>query len=278
MKGTQLSVIEAKRMQNYSVSKANQFIWNSMYCLTITEQRILACAISLLDSRPIDETKIGETASMECEFRIDTFCKLCNIDKKASLTYIKTLLGGLRNKSFWIENDDGAFETFSWVEKAKFDPKSQLITVELSKDMKPYLLNLDKNFTTYKLPIILRFQSKHSTAIFDLIYSKYCENSYVYDGFRKYSRGEFQMPLEELKDRVAMKWDNKKNVLVKQNLSFKDFRVNMLEPAILDINKYTDILVDVEYLKRGRKIEIVCFKYKPKTKEELAKIQSDSFE
>ena len=65
---------------------------------------------------------------------------------------------------------------------------------------------------------------------------------------------------------------------IDKNLSFKDFRVNMLEPAILDINKYTDILVDVEYLKRGRKIEIVCFKYKPKTKEELAKIQSDSFE
>ena len=124
----------------------------------------------------------------------------------------------------------------------------------------------------------MRFQSKHTNAIFDLVYSKYCENSYVYDGRRKYSSGEFQMSIEDLKDRVAIKWDKDKDTLVKQNIAFKDFKIHMLEPAISDINKFTDILVEVEYLKRGLKVEAVCFKYKPKTKEELVKIDNDSFE
>lgn len=278
MKDKQLAVVEAKAMQSYSVNKANSFIWNSMYCLTVTEQRILACAISLLDSRPPDISGNLTEASLVCEFRIDTFCELCGIDKRNSISYIKKLLLKLASKRFWIKNDKGILETVGWVEKCLLDPVSHLITIQLTNDMKPYLLNLDKNFTSYKLPLILRFQSKHTNAIFDLVYSKYCENSYVYDGRRKYSSGEFQMSIEDLKDRVAIKWDKDKDTLVKQNIAFKDFKIHMLEPAISDINKFTDILVEVEYLKRGLKVEAVCFKYKPKTKEELVKIRNDSFE
>ena len=41
--------------------------------------------------------------------------------------------------------------------------------------------------------------------------------------------------------------------------NFKDFRVNVLEPAMEDINTYTDIKVKYEAIKTGRKITDIEF-------------------
>ena len=56
---------EAEDMQRYIVAKSNQFILHSRYDLSLMEQRILACMISMIDSRG-DEL-------MDCELDIDTF-------------------------------------------------------------------------------------------------------------------------------------------------------------------------------------------------------------
>lgn len=252
----QMSIIEARNMCNYNVAKANEFIWNSMYCLNLTEQRLLACAISMVDSRPSDLRGDNEV-SMVCEFGIDTFCRICNMNRRASITYIKDTLIKLASLTFGMEREDGGWETFSFVDKASISPDKKTITIKLHDDMKPYLLNLDSHFTSYKLPMILNFKSKHSNNIFDLIYSKYCEKNYP-------SRaGSFQMSIDDLKSRVAIKI-NQKNKMIKQDITFKDFRINMLEPAIADINEFTDIIVSVDYIKRGKKVEMVEFHYKPR--------------
>lgn len=273
------AIAEAKRMQHFSINKANQFIRNSMNCLNVTQQRILGCAISMLDSRP--ETDIVESCGenskksideqLSCEFSVDAFCKLCGIERRASITYLAKMLKDLRDTSFWMKSDSGELETFAFVDKAKINPNTGKIEIILHKDMKPYLLGLERDFTSYKLPLILHFQSKHSYTVFDLVYSKYGENSFWYDNQRKHHSGSFQMQIDDLKSKVAVKLGKNGKIIV-GDISFKDFRINMLEPAIADINKYTDIFVDVEYIKKGRKVELVQFNYRPKTQKELDKV------
>lgn len=261
------SAIEARKMQGYIVAKSNQFILHSRYDLSLMEQRVLACMISMLDSRP-DELRENKDDILDCELNIDTFCELCKIEKRGSFKYLKEVTQGLRNKSFWMETSEGISETFSWVEKVKIDTKRGVIVLRFSNDMKPYLLNLDSNFTAYKLPMILRFGSRYTNIVFDLIYAEY--------GRIHRKSGSFCLSVEEMKSRVQIKTDKKTNKIVNQNISFKDLRVRILEPTIDEINKFTDIMVSVNYIKQGRKIETIQFNFKPKTKNELSNVPAFS--
>ena len=257
------SAVEARKMQGYVVAKSNQFILHSRYDLSLMEQRVLACMISMLDSRP-EEMVEDKDGILDCELNIDTFCELCKIEKRGSSKYLKEVTQGLRNKSFWMETSEGISETFSWVEKVKIDTKRGVIVLRFSNDMKPYLLNLDSDFTAYKLPMILRFSSRYTNIVFDLIYAEYGKN------YR--TAGSFRLSVDDMKSRVQIKTDRKTNKIVNQNISFKDLRVRILEPTIDEINKFTDIMVSVDYIKKGRKIEIIQFNFKPKTKNELSDV------
>lgn len=264
-------IAEAQKMQGYIVAKANQFILHSRYDLSLVEQRIIACMIATLDSRPeayIDNSFIGDSNDLlDCELNIDTFCELCKIEKRGSIKYLKAATKGLRDQSFWMETEDGISETFSWVEKVIIDEKKNTIMLRFSQDMKPYLLNLGSKFTSYKLPMVLRFNSRYTHIIFDLISSEYGKN------FKK--PGVFRISIDEMRSRVQIK-KNKDNKIVNKNISAKDLRVRMVDIAVDEINKYTDIMVDAFFIKNGRKYDTIRFNFRPKTSEELLKVPAFS--
>lgn len=144
-----------------------------------------------------------------------------------------------------METEEGVYETFSWVEKISINEKKGKITLRFSNDMKPFLLNLQSDFTSYKLPMVLRFSSRYTNIVFDLIYSKFGQNG------RK--SGSLEILVDEMKERVQIKKDKRTNRVVNQNISFKDLRVRILEPTLEEINKFTDIMVDAEYIKMAEK-------------------------
>ena len=250
-----LPAADAEDMQRFIVAKSNQFILHSRYDLSLMEQRILACMISMIDSRG-DEL-------MDCELDIDTFCTLCEIEKRGSSKYLKEVTKGLRDQSFWMETEEGVFETFSWVEKISINEKKGKITLRFSNDMKPFLLNLQSDFTSYKLPMVLRFSSRYTNIVFDLIYSKY--------GYLSKRSGSLEISVEEMKSRIQIK-KGASGQIVNQNISFKDLRVRILEPTVKEINSYTDIMVSVDYIKKGRKVETIKFTFRRKSNDELANV------
>lgn len=268
MSGILISTVEAKKMEDYSVAKSNEFINHTKYDLSVMEQRVLACMISMLDSRPKDQNDAcGDILSGELS--IDTFCKLCHIEKRGSIKYLKEVIQTLRNRSFWVETSEGTYQMMAWIDTATILAKTGMIKFTFSSCMKPYLLNLDRDFTSYKLPMVLRFSSRYSNIIYDLVQVKYGQS------FR--CAGTLNISVDELKKRVQVEHFDKKTKqtkIVNQNISFKDLRTKILEPSVEDINKYTDIFVELDYIKNGRKIETVCFGFRRKSKEEMQDIPS----
>lgn len=255
--------VEAKKMEDYSVAKSNEFINRTKYDLTVMEQRVLACMISMLDSRPKDIRESSEDI-LSGELSIDTFCELCQIEKRGSIKYLKEVLITLRKRAFWFENEDGEYEMLGWLDTAKIVPKTGILRFTFSSCLKPYLLNLEKNFTSYKLPMVMRFSSRYANIIYDLIKAKHGQ-SYT-------AHSSLNIAVEEMKKKVQVEhFDKKRNItkIVNQNISFKDLRSKILEPAVDDINKYTDIIVELQYIKKGRKIDTICFVFRYKTKEEI---------
>ena len=122
--------------------------------------------------------------------------------------------------------------------------------------MKPYLLQLKKNFTQYELLWTLSFKSKYSTRLYELIKSVHYHELECY---------EKVFTLEEL--RKALGGQN--------YTTWQTFKTRVLNPAIAEVNAYSDKNVSYEPIKQGRSVSKVRLSIGTKEAMERLKLQSD---
>ena len=225
---------EIQKERNYQVVKHNALIQNARHKLSTQEQKILFYLITKIKPEHSD--------FKEYEFKIKRFCEVCGINDRSGRNYdmLKTTVLDLINKSFWFEvgedDIDGECISLSWIRKAKVSPKKGIIKLKLDEDMKPYLLDLKKNFTAYDLYYILAMKSKYSIRLYELL------KSYEY-------RGNYTFDLEEFKKLLdAEKYGN-----------YSNFVKFALDIAIREINNLSDICVTYKGIKEGRKYNKVEF-------------------
>ena len=200
--------------RNYSIVKSNTLIRNTRYDLSIVEQKIILRLIQMIQPNDIDFNIY--------KFNIKEFCQLCNIHDHsgANYVYIKNTLKNLHDKSFWVKQDNKEI-LCSWISTAIIYDGSGIIEIELHKHLKPYLLELKKNFTEYSLGYILSMKSKYSVRMYELL------KSYEF-------KSEFTVNIDELKQNLHIAKYNR----------FYDFKKRVLDISVIEVNKFTDILVE----------------------------------
>ena len=124
---------------------------------------------------------------------------------------------------------------------AHYDGKGN-ITLRLSDEIKPYVLELDKWFTQYKLKNILEFNSYYAIRLYEIIK---CE-----DGATGNMQSELEFEIEEL--RQYFDCENKYKL-------FADFKRKVIEVAVREINEKSDIWLKPTYKKWGRAYTSVSF-------------------
>lgn len=222
------SVIEK---QSAMVVKGNDLIWNARFSLTTQQQKIVIALIS-----QIDENK---SVREPYTFEIAKFCKMCGLGRADGRYYakVKSDLLHLRNKGVYRKMDDGRETTVSWLMKVDIAPKNGIVTVYFDWDMEDVLFNLKRRFVKYGLEYILPMENKYSIRLYELL------KSYEFQGRKKV------IELNELK--MCVDGDKYE--------STKDFRKRVLEPALKEINQYTDIEVSAEPVFEGRTITAFQF-------------------
>jgi hypothetical protein len=116
--------------------------------------------------------------------------------------------------------------------------------------MYPYLLELKRDFTQYKLSQITRLSSTYAIRLYELL--------------KKQERlGSRSFFIDDLKKKLNISDDKLK--------SFADFRLYVLEIAKREIDEKTDILIDFKFIKTGRKITAVQFCVTPKNEKKAEK-------
>ena len=223
---------EKSKMKNEKllVVKANSLIQKSRYKLSLQEQKIILYLISKIMP--------NDTELKEYKFSIIEFCELCGIDyqqNKQTHAYIKQVIKNLADKSEWIELDE--VETLiRWIAKARITKRSGIITIKLDEDLIPYLLELKKNYTKYQLQNIIPMKSKYGIRLYELL------KSYL-------NLGKVRFSIEELKIRLDS--TNYTNL--------KDFKRRVLEPALKDIEVYSDLTVEPVFIKVKNKCVAIEF-------------------
>jgi plasmid replication initiation protein/Zn ribbon nucleic-acid-binding protein len=128
----------------------------------------------------------------------------------------------------------------------------EYIDVTIDPDMKPLLLQLREQggFTFYELNNVVKL-GVYPLRIYELL------KQYQKFGVRKLEIDEMKMMFE----------------LTSEYPLFANFYQRVVEPAIKEINKFSDLhIYDVEKVKKGKKVVALSFRFNIKNKEEKKKI------
>ena len=227
-------------IRHNTVVKANELIQKSRFSLSLQQQKVVLFLISQIT--PFDEDfKLYE-------FSIVEFCKVC--------ADLKSAIKEIADKSIWIKLPNGKETLVRWIEKPYINDKSGIIQIKLDADMKPYLLQLKENFTQYELLWTLKFKSKYTIRLYEWI------KSIHYHDIQEYSR-DFE--LEELRRMLG----------AETYKTYQSFKTRVLEPAIEEINGYSDKNVAYEPITSGRTVSKIRLTITSKDSLDVLKLQSE---
>lgn len=224
---------EIQKKREYQVVKSNEIVRKAKYNLSAIELKLLNFIVSKI--KPTD------TELQKYTFTVKEFCQVCGIDytSGANYSYIKETIKRLRNKSFWIKDENGDEILLSWIQKAWIYNSKGKITVRLDDDMQKYLINLVSCYTQYTLLLTLPMKSNYSIRIYEILKSYLSGKEHVTKIF----------DLEELKELLGA--TNYKD--------FAGFRRKVLEIATKEINHYTDISISWTPIKDGKPVVKIIF-------------------
>lgn len=230
------------------VVKSNDLIQKSRFNLSLTQQKILLYIISKIS--PNDRNFIT------MKFDILDFMKMCDITGK-NYSYFKQEIKCIRDKSMWITTYDGKETLVSWISKAIIEPRQGTIELKLDDDLKPYLLELKKNFVQYELLYTLPLTSKYSLRFYEYVSSILYSDYYIQE-----------ISIEKLK--CILGCEN-----VKSYHNFAIFKSNVLDKAVNEINCKCDKNVSYSPIYQGKKVIGIKLKVEEKTTQEIETINNN---
>lgn len=238
------------------VKKSNDLI-EARYKFDVWETRVFLFIVSCIrrEDQDFEPHRI----------RYSDLRKLFSLESQnRSYDLLRDAVHSLMKRQFFIsyETEDGAIRETAYqvIRKADYLKKGQpenetneYIDISIDPDMKPLLLQLQKNFTAYDLRNIAKLGA-NSVRLYELL------KQYQSIGHRTLRIDDIKKMLE-LEDKYP---------------NFGQFNQSFIKPAVKEINTNTDIFVkEIETIKESKKIVALCFWFRLKTDEELQKIRGE---
>lgn len=225
---------EILALQGMYVAKGNTLIQKSRYSLSLTEQKAVLFMISKI--KPHDEP------FTEYTFSIKDFCLACNFDNSGGfyMRYVKECINKLAESVINIELEDKTIVTH-WFSSATIHKEEGTISFVFDRNISPFLYELHSFYTQYSLENILPMKSKYGIRLYEFL--------------RSIQSIDHKQVISILELRLRIGCDKYPN--------FADFRKNVIEPAIQDINTFSDIRVVYNTIKTGRKVTEIEFVIRP---------------
>lgn len=236
-------------MKNELVVKDNALI-NASYNLEVTEQRLILLAI--LNAR---ETGNGITADSKLEIHAKDYASRFDISNDGAYKALKNAVLNLFDRQFSFKEQDkkGNVGTVKsrWVSRIKYIDDSATLEITFAPDVVPLITRLEQHFTSYQLKQVSQLTSKYAIRLYELLIA-----------WREVGK----TPKIELHD-----FRSKIGIEDTEYIAMNDFKKRVLEPAINQINKYTDITATYEQHKKGRLISAFSFIFKQKHQPKIEK-------
>ena len=119
------------------------------------------------------------------------------------------------------------------------------VVLEFSHSVLPYLSELKGYFTKYKLKHIIKMKSAYGIRLYELLVQWFGD--------------EREMSIEEFKEMFGIE---------DKYPRLPDLKKRVIEPALKDVNKYSNFNVEFGQRKNGRRVTHFQFKFRPKDRVE----------
>ena len=229
--------IEISQERESLVVKENSLIRHTRYDLSLSEQKILIYIISKIMADDKDFKHVT--------FRISDYIQVAGIKHRGGSVYdyIKSSVKSLSDKSWWIksynpnEKKKQSEGLFRWIDTAEISENTGEVDIVLSESLRPYLLDIKGNFTKYNLVNVLVLHSKYSVRLYEIF------KSYLW-------LNKFEVGVDEFRKILN---------ITNRYEDYTELKRNVILPSIKEINKYTDLDITFNAIKKGRKIDKLCF-------------------
>ncbi len=218
----------------------NQII-EACYSMTLIEKRLLLLAISKIDSTQFPKANKALVVSIATNEWTQYYSDLnpWRDIKDAA----KSLLG--RHVAF--HDKTGITDLINWFSKVRYHDDEGWITIEFTRPMQVRLAGMIEQFTQVDLLSVSKLRSIHAIRLYELL------SQFKRTGYRVMSIEDFRFSMDCTET-------------YKEN---KDLTKWVVKPAIKEINTKTNLTVDLENIKRGRKITGFKFHFTTNTQKDF---------
>jgi plasmid replication initiation protein len=257
LKRLNMAVKKAQKNDSFQLIKKSNHLIEARYKFDIWEQRIF---IALLSGIRMEDEDF-KTYRISYKDVIKTF----GLKSGQSYGFLRDAARGLMRKVFKVSSMESGFrrETeyhivrsvnyLSDTEKGRGVEQQHFIDITFDPQMKPLLLQLQKNFTAYDPRNITKL------GVFGLR---------IYELLKQY---------ETLKTRTLVIEDMKKMFEIEEEYPlFANFFQKVITPSVRDINKFTDLTItNLEKIKEGKKVVALKFNFQSKSSQAIQALHTD---
>ena len=224
------------------VVKDNALI-NASYNLDLVEQRLILLAI--IEAR---ESGKGINANDPLTVHAESYIKQFNVTRQTAYQALKDACDNLfsRQFSYQSHSDKGNVQNHRsrWVSEIVYVDAEATVKIIFAPAVVPLIIRLEEQFTKYELEQISELSTGYAIRLYELLIAW---------------RSTGKTPVIELTE-----FRQRMGVLDTEYQRMHDFKKRVLDPALMQVNKYTDITLECDQHKKGRCITGFSFRFKQK--------------
>lgn len=252
--------------EDETLARTNTLI-SAKYNATLLENKLTAWAM--------------KTATMDIHKRLSVTITTADIRKltgvKGNGLYnsLKETAARMIGRSFHLEEVENGNKSFKYINMIHYcEFKDGIFKVTFTPECADHLYNLSSNFTSINLPILFSLSSNISYRLFELLSIK----KYKIDKNNNPVPFVFSLPVlklqlncidvEEIKVKKELLKDNPDYDKIVNELAttnkfkdWRDFKRQVLVPAVAEINKKTDIFCSFDPIRAGRGGKVVGIRF-----------------
>lgn len=218
---------------NNYVVMANNMILHSASNLTLNELKLLRFVIM--------QSAKGEKELYTYTFPAKELAKLLEINSKDFYKKMKTIAKNIMQEVIYIGDDTKkAWFMLHWVEFCQYEKGK--ITIKLSNELKPFLLDLQGNFTRYKLEDIIKLKSIYAIKLYETLVA------YMNDKNLPYADNAIEISINIAELRRITNTEKKFE-------RYSSFKTKVIDIAINEINEKSKYHITATPYKDGNAIK-----------------------
>jgi len=236
-----MNLIKIEDNKNNTVVKHQDIVRNARYSLSELGIKVVSILIGMC--------KVSDTEFTQYALNINDFKELIGSSSKNTYDYTHRLINELLSKTLKIED-----EQFAWISYGRYKEGDNIVIFEISRHLKPYFLELQKNFLEYNIQNILPLRSAYIIRLYELF------KDYLNEG-KRYKKNKESITFE-----LKIDWLRQHFEIPKSYQYSSHIKKLIIEKAQKQFKQKTDIQFTYKEQKIGRKVDRLIITVKENNK------------